>query len=140
MAKAKKEKRGKGEALKATDAEPRKAGRPQKYTPEQLEDLAKAFQDYIEDPQVAVPIISEFCSQQGIIKQTLYDHPDIFSTLLKRCVEKKEARLERLCLQNKINTSMAIFSLKQLGWTDKQSIEAIGSITIKVKLPNALDN
>lgn len=98
----------------------RPRGRPRKYTPNQYESLAKAFEEYIEDERNVIPIVAEFCSKQKIIKQTLYDHPEYFSTLLKRCIEKKEARLERLCLQNKINPSMAIFSLKQLGWTDKQ--------------------
>jgi hypothetical protein len=37
----------------------------------------------------------------------------------RQCLTKKEAQLERKALYNEINVSMAIFSLKQLGWSDR---------------------
>ena len=47
----------------------------------------------------------------------------MFSTLLKKCIAKKEANLEKGALTGKLNPSMAIFSLKQLGWRDKKEEE-----------------
>lgn len=48
----------------------------------------------------------------------LYDWPES-STLLKLCIDKKEAQLERKALAGQINVVMAIFSLKQQGWSDR---------------------
>jgi hypothetical protein len=107
-------------------------GRPNKYAAQKAELLLK-FESYI--AREKVPIVAEFASQTGILRDWLYDQPD-FSTLLKKCVQKKEAGLERLALKNNCNTSMAIFSLKQLGWTDKHDHTADLSIT--VKLPDNL--
>ena len=109
-----------------------KVGRPAKYTPEQLGAIAKKFKAYIDDEKNVIPIIVEFCYKNNISRDTLYDHPDEFSTLLKKCIARKEAQLEKLCLLNKVNASMAIFSLKQLGWRDKQEIEQGGSIEVKI--------
>jgi hypothetical protein len=50
------------------------------------------------------------------------------------CIAKKEGALERMALEGKVNTSMAIFSLKQLGWKDTHeqthhipALEIVGS-------------
>ena len=45
---------------------------------------------------------------------------------------KKEAQLERLALRKEINHTMAIFSLKQLGWKDTQDIAHSGTIKAEV--------
>lgn len=97
----------------------RVVGRPTKMSVKAFKELAAKFEAYIDENQV--PIISEFAYQNHILKQQLYDWPE-FANLLKRCKEKKEAQLEKAALANKVNVSMAIFSLKQLGWTDKQDI------------------
>ena len=57
-----------------------------------------------------------------IDRNYLYDNA-IFSTLLKRCIAKKEANLEKGALTGKLNPSMAIFSLKQLGWKDRKEVD-----------------
>ena len=109
-----------------------RTGRPPKYTPEQLRAIAKKFEAYINDEKNVIPIIVEFCYKNNISRDTLYDHAEVFSALLKKCIARKEAQLEKLCLLNKVNASMAIFSLKQLGWKDKHEIEQGGEITVKI--------
>ena len=78
--------------------------------------LAVAFEQYINETEI--PIIAEFATIQKVTREHLYDMPEL-STLLKRCTQKKEANLEKGALSGDLNTSMAIFSLKQLGWSDK---------------------
>lgn len=101
-------------------------GRPEKYTPEIVDDLLEKFKAYVEENPV--PIISEFASQNWIPRQVLYDRED-FSTLLKICQEKKESALERGALLGVLNPTMAIFSLKQMGWSDKQQIDMAANMT-----------
>ena len=74
------------------------------------------FERYIADNDI--PIIAEFAARHDVTRELLYEWDDPFPTLLKRCVYKKEAALERLALSGDVNCSMAIFSLKQLGWKD----------------------
>ena len=87
--------------------------RPRKYD---RSALAIALEEYID--ATPIPILAEFATNQKVTRETLYDMPEL-STLLKRCTQKKEASLERMTLMGELNTSMAIFSLKQLGWSDK---------------------
>ena len=62
----------------------------------------------------------------------MYDY-DEFSALRKRAIDKKEAQLERMALSGDVDKTMAIFSLKQLGWSDKQQVEHSGGVTINVQ-------
>ena len=98
------------------------AGRPRKAN---RKALAKAMEQYIEETEI--PIIAEFAWKNNVLRESLYDWPE-FSTLLKACTTKKEAELERLASQGKINVTMAIFSLKQLGWSDKQELKHSGQL------------
>ena len=106
-------------------------GRPRTVnTPEKISDLLQKLDAYIED--TPVPIVAEFAYTNNISRADLYDNPE-FSTLLKKLILKKESQLEKLALMNKINTATAIFSLKQLGWRDRQEHDITGgplSITI----------
>jgi hypothetical protein len=45
-----------------------------------------------------------------------------FEDLMESLLAKKEAQLEKLALF----TTMAIFSLKNMGWSDRQDIEVSG--------------
>lgn len=65
-----------------------------------------------------IPIIAEFASLCGLHRQQLYDMPEL-SDALKVCTSKKEGALESKALKGDINCPMAIFSLKQLGWSDR---------------------
>ena len=48
---------------------------------------------------------------------------DRLDTSIKNLVNAKEYMLERLGLKGKINSTLAVFSLKQLGWRDQQQVD-----------------
>lgn len=109
-------------------------GRPKKYTDEEVQEIVHLFEEYIDN--TLIPIIAEFAYQNNIERHSLYDYEE-FSTLIKRAIDKKEAQLEKLGLSNEVNQTMAIFSLKQLGWRDRHEVEHQGKIEHGVVLlPN----
>ena len=79
-------------------------------------ELAEAMFQYIE--KTDIPIVAEFAYLHGVDRQRIYEWPEL-ADALKGCIAKKEGALEALALTGKVNCSMAIFSLKQLGWTDR---------------------
>jgi hypothetical protein len=85
--------------------------------------ILAAFEKYIDCTEI--PILKEFCWKQKIVSDILYDN-DEFAETIRRCAEKKEAGLERAGLAGGINTTLAIFSLKQLGWKDQQAVTISG--------------
>lgn len=105
--------------------------RPRSKTQEQDEQLFNKFKKYIDN--TTLPIIAEFAYMNDIERQYLYDNA-MFSTLLKKCIAKKEANLEKGALTGKLNPSMAIFSLKQIGWKDKQADELQQQPVINISL------
>jgi hypothetical protein len=105
--------------------------RPRSRTQTQDEQLFDRFKKYIDN--TTLPIIAEFAYMNEIDRNYLYDNA-IFSTLLKRCIAKKEANLEKGALTGKLNPSMAIFSLKQIGWKDKQADELQQQPVINISL------
>ena len=102
--------------------------RPKLYNNEQVDQIQKALADYIDNTEI--PILAEFAYQNNVSRNALYDY-DEFSTLIKRCIDKKESQLERKALDNDVNTTMAIFSLKQLGWRDKHDVEHTGAVVVQ---------
>ena len=110
--------------------------RPRSRTQAQDVQLFKKFEKYIND--TTIPIIAEFAYKNDIERQYLYDNK-MFSTLLKKCIAKKEANLEKGALTGKLNPSMAIFSLKQLGWKDRQETEGNTTPTINITLKGTTD-
>ena len=94
-------------------------GHPVEYTPEIIAGIVKLMDEYTESEDV--PILAEFAYKNNIRRQTLYEQPGLLDAL-KRLTGKKEAQLEKLALNSKVNTSMAIFSLKQMGWSDKHEV------------------
>ena len=109
------------------------AGRPKKYTDEVIEEIRQAIEQYIEITDI--PILAEFAYQNKIPRQTLYvfaEGNEQFSDTIKEMIDKKEAQLERMCLNGKIDKTMAVFSLKQLGWKDKTETEHSGSVGINI--------
>jgi hypothetical protein len=96
-----------------------KRGRPQKYD---AVEMAKKANQYAVDSKL--PIVAEFAHEQGITRVYLYElaqrNPKSgLSDAIKNITEHKEIVLEKGALLNKLNPTMAIFSLKQLGWKDK---------------------
>lgn len=95
-----------------------KMGRPPKVN---IEDLINDVDEYLKHANP--PIVAKYAHMHGITRQYLYElakgNEDLSDTI-KRISEAKEAMLEEKALTGKYNASMAIFSLKQLGWKDKQ--------------------
>lgn len=91
-------------------------GRTQKY-----KNIRADLEKYIEETDI--PIVAEFAYKNNIPRQYLYELEEISDTI-KRLIDKKEAQLERLALKGEIDKTMAVFSLKQLGWKDQQDIKA----------------
>jgi hypothetical protein len=81
--------------------------------------LLAAFQQYIEATQI--PSVAGFAYLNGLNRTSVYEIPEL-ADAIKRCITKKEWALERMALEGKINCTMAIFSLKQIGWKDTPSV------------------
>ena len=100
-------------------------GRPPKV---HVDDILAAVDPYLEEADP--PILAEFAHRQGITRQYLYElaatrkakGDERLSDAIKRLSESKEIALERGALSGHYSPSVAIFSLKQLGWTDKAVI------------------
>ena len=93
--------------------------RPIEYTDEVLKEIEEKIIAYTESEEI--PILAEFAYKNNIRRATLYEHKKL-SYAIKQLTAKKEAQLEKLALNSKVNTSMAIFSLKQMGWSDKHEV------------------
>lgn len=102
-------------------------GRPKKYSKTFIKNIARRFQEYIENTEL--PIIARFAADNGLYKGWFYDY-DEFSNLLKEATTKKEAALQEKGFAGEINVPMAIFALKQLGWSDKVDHEHSGDVKI----------
>lgn len=95
-----------------------KVGRPPKVKEVDMPELVEKFRTYIEETDI--PIVAEFAYTNDLDRRWLYERQE-FSTLLKKCVDKKEVALERGMLTGSLNATGSIFSLKQLGWRDKEA-------------------
>jgi hypothetical protein len=95
---------------------------------EKIQKTIKLLDKYIDDNEI--PIVAEFAYLHNIRKATLYEKEELKYSI-KRLTEKKEAQLEKGALSGVINTTMAIFSLKQIGWSDKKEIDLSGGLEIK---------
>lgn len=102
-----------------------KPGRPSKVN---IDVLIADIDSYIEraDP----PIIAEYAHLHGITRQRLYQLADEKKAVgdmrlfdgIKKLSEAKEIKLEKNGLSGDYAANVAIFSLKQLGWSDKQNM------------------
>ena len=99
-----------------------KKGRPPKVN---IEDLINDVDEYIQSANP--PIVAEYAIMHGITRQYLYElakkkeseGDPALSDTIKKITDSKAIMIERNALLGKYNASMAIFSLKQLGWKDK---------------------
>lgn len=108
-----------------TKKKKRSVGRPRRSN---RDELLEKFKLYIKNTEI--PIAKEFCVDNDVLYTTLWEW-DEFKETIKKCSQKKEAKLERAALENRINHGMAIFSLKQLGWKDSKVMELHGSVIEK---------
>lgn len=72
------------------------------------------------------PILKELCYLKNYNYDTVMKYQkqnEDIKAAVKRLLYKKEAYLEREGLKGTINPTMAVFSLKQLGWRDKQDTD-----------------
>ncbi len=113
-----------------------KQGRPVEYTEKRLKEICNAMDEYTD--KTAVPIVAEFAFNYDIRKSTLYDQPGL-SHSLKRMTAKKEFQLEKMAMTNKINTAFAIFSLKQMGWSDRLQLQGDEDKPLAVKMVTLSD-
>ena len=95
-------------------------GRKTTYKPDEV---AEKLMQYIADSDD--PYIEEFCLMDGNpCKDTIYRLEKdcrLLSDAIKRCHEKQKLRTVRAAENGEINSTFAIFKLKQkcYGWTDK---------------------
>jgi hypothetical protein len=89
------------------------------YTPELIAEIVDAMMEYTE--RSSIPILAEFAYQRKIPVNTFSEIPEL-NEAKQMLFLKKQAQLEKGTLLGQLNPSMAIFSLKQLGWSDKQEI------------------
>lgn len=95
--------------------------RPQKVSDRQL---IKGADEYLREckEKNTFPIIKEFAIRMGISYNRLcergYENEEL-SNAIKRIHDTKEIVLERGAMTGQFQPSMAIFSLKQMGWRDK---------------------
>jgi hypothetical protein len=101
---------------------------PIKYTPELNSKIVEAMEEYCQ--KTAIPILGEFAYNFGLSNiQCFYEIPELMDAR-ERLIMKKAAQLEKGCLANQINATMAVFSLKQLGWSDKAEIKHTGVVQL----------
>ena len=109
-----------------------KRGRPRsgKYN---ISDMVKIIDDYTDN--TGIPILKEICYQQKwcyeYITQLQRENEQL-ALSIKRLLCKKESQLERKGLSGEIDKTMAVFSLKQLGWRDQVETNATVTSTIRI--------
>lgn len=109
--------------------------RPVVWTEEKIAETLELINNYTDSTDI--PSVAEFCYTNNIRKQRLYEIDEL-SDAIKRLIEKKEWKLEIGALYGDIDKTMAIFSLKQLGWTDKQEMKIEGGET-PVEIKQTID-
>ena len=96
-------------------------GRPKKYVEAEMVDIIDKYTD-----EEDIPILKEVCYLNRWNHKYIYELAEKHSGLsesIKRLIQKKEVQLEKLGAMGVINPTLAIFSLKQLGWKDRQEVE-----------------
>lgn len=99
---------------------PTKSKRPGRPREHNRENLRESLLQYIESR--TIPVVSEWAYLNGVPRQKVYAMPEL-AEALQLAITKKEANLELGALAGKINVSMAIMSLKQIGWSDRRQVE-----------------
>lgn len=98
------------------------------------------MREYID--ATTLPILKEFCYKIAKVPASKIEQKaETDEELAELCVElksKKESALERGGLSGQLNPTMAIFSLKQLGWKDTMDIEQ-KSVNLNITIQAALD-
>ena len=99
-----------------------------------VDEICRALDSYTEQclKQKEVPILKEVFVKKGwnynyititLNGRLLEEGDERLETSIRNLIDAKEYMLERLGLKGKINTTLAVFSLKQLGWRDQQQVD-----------------
>lgn len=110
--------------------------RPTKYTKE-IVDKAKAYIDnYETEYKDAIPSVVGLCSALNIDRSTVYDWANDenkeFSYILEAINRKQQQVLINKGLTNQFNANITKLVLGKHGFSDKQDLNAEGSLTINV--------
>lgn len=94
-------------------------GRPRTYN---IAKMVKEIEKYLENTNI--PILKKICFEQKwnyntVMKLRKQEGNEVLDEAIERLLYKKEFMLEELGLSGDIDRTMAIFSLKQLGWSDR---------------------
>lgn len=101
-----------------------KLGRPpkDKYN---IDYMIKKIEEYIEHNKKGIPILKECCFENDwnydYVMELQRKHENL-SQSTKKLLYLKEVQLEKGMLSNKLNASGAMFSLKQLGWSNNDKL------------------
>lgn len=113
-----------------------------KYEPDKMVEI---IEDYLQTclKKKKVPIFKECCVKAGwnsnVVhqKRALPEYKSVDEEI-QRLMDCKEYMLERLGLEGKVEKTMAVFSLKQLGWTDSSAVDVNANCEgLKIKLVTA---
>jgi hypothetical protein len=108
-------------------------GRPLKYTPDELK--ARVDEYFTTETKVTLAGLAVFLE---VDRQTIYNYKerDEFFDIIKRAVERVEARYEeRLIYEN--SPTGVIFALKNMGWKDKTEVDQNHSGGLRIIIEDA---
>lgn len=110
-----------------------------------VDEICNALDNYTNQciKKKEVPILKEVFVKKGwsydyvckILNGRLLEaNDDRLDTSIKNLISAKEYMLERLGLKGMINPTMAVFSLKQLGWRDQQQVDVGNTNNKSIKI------
>lgn len=94
---------------------------------DKYKNLIKDIVEYTENTEY--PILKELCYQKHYNYDTIMKmqrNDEILMQSIKELLYKKEAYLEREGIKGNISQTMAVFTLKQLGWRDNIEVHNSG--------------
>lgn len=104
-----------------------------------VNDMIKKLDEYTDEcmngGKVKIPILNEAIRKYGWKSSRFYELKDENKELaeaIKRLTDAKQEIIEKLAYMGAINTTFAIFSLKQLGWRDNVKTERNVNVTGKM--------
>ncbi len=111
----------------------------QKYNVQAMAQAIRKYTNECLESTAGFPILKECCLlndwEYDYVMQLARAHPEL-SQSIKRLLAQKEICLEKLSACGMIDKTVAIFSLKQLGWRDKVDLDIKES---KGDIANELD-
>ena len=106
-----------------------------------IKHMCLKIDEYIKKNKINVPILKECCLDNDwnydYVMELQRGNP-LLSQSTRKLLNQKEVNLEKFALTGKVDKTMAIFSLKQMGWKDKQDSDS-NEETLK-KLAELLGN